>query len=167
MRVVQLIIMIMGRICISALFLLSAINKVIDWQATERGLVSLLCDWHAYVSNYGAIQKFFAAILPWVPAILVVATVLELLGGLLILFGIKPRIGAFLLVIFFVPATILLHQFWFLEGIKRELQMVMFVKNIAILGGLLYILALGTKLPSNSGHSINRQLLMSHHDDDD
>jgi len=147
MRVVQAILIWIGRIFISALFILSAINKVIDWQATERGLVSLLCDWHVYVSHFPTWQSFFGMVLPWVPALLVIATVIELLGGLLVLLGIKPRLGAFLLIIFFIPSTILLHQFWFLDGIKKDMQMVMFVKNIAILGGLLFVLAFGGKLP--------------------
>jgi putative oxidoreductase len=150
MRLVQVALCLLGRVFLSALFIISAINKVIDWQATERGLVSLLCDWHAFVSHSSFLQNFFSGILPWVPAILVATTVLELVGGLLIFTNIKPRFGSFLLIIFFIPATILLHQFWFLEGIKKELQMIMFTKNIAILGGLLYILAFGGKLPTDN-----------------
>lgn len=154
MRVIQSIVIILGRICLSGLFIISAIYKVIDWQATERGLVSLICDWHAYVSFSASLQKFFSALLPWVPVVLVIITVLELIGGLLVLFGIKPRLGAFFLILFFIPATILVHQFWFLEGIKREMQMILFTKNIAILGGLLYILGFGGSIEKKRGPEI-------------
>ena len=136
-----------GRLCISGVFLISAGTKIFDWQDTERSLVSLLYDWHSYVSFSVPLQKFFSLIMPWASIILVLTVLIELLGGLLILFGLKPRFGAFLLIIFLIPATIFFHQFWFLEGIRREMQIILFMKNVAILGGMFYVLVFGTKVP--------------------
>ena len=145
MRILKLIVTFFGRLFLSVIFILSAINKIIDWQNTERGLVALFCDWHSYVTT-PIWQKFFSLLLPWCPFILVVVTVLELIGGVLVLIGYRARLGAILLLLFFIPITIFFHQFWFLEGIKRELQMIMFTKNIAILGGLLYVAIFGGSL---------------------
>lgn len=146
MRGFQFILGILGRICLSLIFIISAINKIFDWAATEKGLVNVLCDWHTYLGYSESLQVCFSNVMPWAPAILVIATAVELLGGLLVLFGVKTRFGAFLLIILLIPVTILFHQFWYLEGGKRDLQIVMFLKNLAILGGLLYVLAYGNRI---------------------
>ena len=145
MKIFQNFFLFFGRLFLSIIFILSAINKVLHWQATERCLVALLCDWHSYLSNNLFFQKIFTFLLPWVPAILVVITAIELLGGLLVFFGLKVRFGAFLLICFLLPATVMLHHFWFVEEGKKEIEMVLFLKNIAILGGLFYLLAIGKK----------------------
>lgn len=141
----QLFFIISGRIFIGLLFILSAINKVINWQETERGLSDLLCDWQSYVSFSISLQYFFTTLLQWVPTVLLVITIAELFGGLLVFFGVKVRIGAILLILFLIPTTVLFHHFWFLAGMKREMHMIQFFKNIAILGSLFYILACGDR----------------------
>jgi len=145
MRTLQALIGFLGRTCVSIIFISSAFHKILDWQATERGLFSLLCDWQIYVSYSLELQRFFGSLLQWVPSILVVVTAIELIGGFMVLLGLKPRLGAFFLLIFFVPITILFHQFWFLEGIRREMQITIFLKNIAIMGALLIIIAFNGK----------------------
>jgi putative oxidoreductase len=144
MRILQLILNFIGRLFLSVLFILSAVNKILDWQNTERGLVALLCDWNGYV-KIALLKSTLTSLMSWVPLILVIITALELIGGLLILFGIKTRLGAFLLILFFVPVTILFHHFWFLDGQAKEIQYLMFLKNIAVLGGLFLVLAHGSK----------------------
>jgi putative oxidoreductase len=88
--------------------------------------------------------------IPFSPILLLVATLFELLGGLSVLLGAKENMGAALLVLFLIPTTILMHQFWFIEGAARELQMIHFLKNLAILGGLLMIILQGTEKSKNS-----------------
>ena len=144
MRMTQIVLIFLGRICISLIFILSAIHKIFDWQGTERGLINILCDWQGYAK--GGMEEFFMSILPWVPAFLVFSVVVELLGGLMLLLGIKGRLGAFLLLFFTAITTVIFHQFWYLEGLKREMEFVLFLKNTAIMGGLLFVLAYGTKL---------------------
>ncbi len=60
-----------------------------------------------------------------------------------LLLGFKARVGAVLLIIFLIPATLIFHNFWAFEGMERQMQMIMFMKNLAILGGLLLVLGLG------------------------
>lgn len=66
--------------------------------------------------------------------------VLELLGGLSILIGFETRIGALLIILFLVPVTFTLHQFWKeKDPMMKQMEMVMFLKNIAMIGGALIL----------------------------
>ncbi len=114
----------LGRIGLSAIFLLSGVNKITNWE--------------------GTVQYMQSKDLPMVPLLLAGAIVFELVGGLSVLVGYKGRLGAVLLILFLIPATVLFHNFWALEGEQQQLQMIMFLKNLAILGGLLLVVAHGS-----------------------
>ena len=65
-------------------------------------------------------------------------------GGLSILFGYKAKIGAWMLVLFLVPVTFMMHRFWGVSDPQAaQMQMIMFMKNISILGGALLITQFG------------------------
>lgn len=150
MHIIQIFFIFLARIFLSSVFILAAVHKIIDWQETEHGVVYTLCDWLSYVHHSEGLQGFFSGLLEWVPTLLGIAIVVELLGGISILLGYKPRLGAALLILFLIPTTIFFHNFWFLEGARRDIQVVMFVKNLAILGGLFYVLVFGTKVQSST-----------------
>ncbi len=86
--------------------------------------------------------------MPVVPFFLIMAIIFELLGGLSVLLGYKAKFGAWLLIIFLIPTTLIFHNFWGLEDPDRQVQVIMFMKNLAILGGLFIIAALGAGKPS-------------------
>jgi putative oxidoreductase len=70
--------------------------------------------------------------------------VLALAGGLSILLGYRAKIGAWLIALFLVPVTFMMHKFWTVhDPMMAQIQMVMFMKNIAILGGALLISQFG------------------------
>jgi putative oxidoreductase len=75
------------------------------------------------------------------PDILVpLSGVIALLGGLSILFGYHTRIGAWLLVIFLVPVTLMMHNFWAVADPAASLiERAMFMRNVTMLGGALLI----------------------------
>lgn len=79
-----------------------------------------------------------------IPLYLYGAATIEAIGGLFLFFGCKARLGAILLLVFIVPVTYIFHDFWILEGADRQMQMILFSKNLAIFGGLLYILSCGS-----------------------
>jgi len=63
---------------------------------------------------------------------------LALLGGLSIALGYKARWGAIALVAFLVPVTVTMHNFWAVtDPMMQQLQMSMFMKNLALIGGAL------------------------------
>ena len=64
--------------------------------------------------------------------------ILALLGGLSILLGYKARWGGIALVAFLAPVTLMMHKFWAVsDPMMHQLQMVMFMKNVALIGGAL------------------------------
>jgi len=70
--------------------------------------------------------------------------ILALLGALSILLGYRARLGAWLIVIFLVGVTPM-HKFWGIsDPTMQQMQMIMFMKNLAMLGGALLITQFGT-----------------------
>jgi putative oxidoreductase len=70
--------------------------------------------------------------------------VIALLGGLSILLGYRAKLGAWLIVLFLVPVTVLLHNFWAVKDpFMAQMQMAMFMKNVSMLGGALLITQMG------------------------
>jgi putative oxidoreductase len=64
--------------------------------------------------------------------------VLALLGGLSIAFGYRAKWGAWLIVLFLVPVTVMMHAFWKVhDPMMFQMQMAMFMKNVSMLGGAL------------------------------
>src|SRR5271165_5674368 len=73
--------------------------------------------------------------------------VLAIAGGLSILLGYHARIGAWLLVLFLVAVTPMMHNFWAVKDpMMAQMQMVMFLKNLSMLGGALLISQFGPGL---------------------
>lgn len=112
-----------GRILIAAIFVLSGVGKVTDFNATADMMAG----------------KGFP--LAWL--FLTGAIAFELLGGLSLLLGYFTRWGAWLLILFLIPTTLLFHNFWSFTGGEAQMQMINFLKNLAILGGLGYVAAYG------------------------
>lgn len=108
----------LARIFLSAIFIWSGTNKILNPVSTQENM-----------SAHGMPLTLF---------FLVGAIALEILGGLSILLGIKTRWGAALLIVFLVPATLIFHT-----DFSTELEQAMFLKNLAMLGGLLMLIQYG------------------------
>lgn len=82
------------------------------------------------------------------PEISVIGTgVLMFLGGLAVITDFKPVLGMWLLVLFMVPTTFLMHTFWKeTDPQARMREEIGFTKNLAIIGALLMMIALGSML---------------------
>jgi putative oxidoreductase len=113
-----------GRILITAIFLISGYHKIIGF-AEVSGMTA----------NMG---------MPFPDLLVVGAIVFELGGGLMVLLGWYARWGALLLFIFTIPATLMFHNFWALGPADYQNQLIHFQKNLAILGGLAIIMAVGS-----------------------
>lgn len=71
--------------------------------------------------------------------------VLALVGGLSILLGYHAKIGAWLIALFLVGVTPMMHKFWIVpDPMMHQLQMIMFMKNVSMLGGALLITQFGS-----------------------
>ena len=70
--------------------------------------------------------------------------VLAFAGGLSILLGYRAKLGAWLLVLFLVPVTVMMHNFWAVrDPMMAQMHMGMFMKNVAMLGSALLISQFG------------------------
>ena len=73
-----------------------------------------------------------------------VSGLLAIIGGLSILLGYRPKIGAWLIVLFLALVTPAMHKFWTVtDPMMAQIQMIMFFKNISMLGGALLISQFG------------------------
>ena len=71
--------------------------------------------------------------------------IMALVGGLSILLGYKSRWGAVLIILFLIPVTIAMHNFWAVtDPMMKQIQMIRFLKNVSMLGTALMILYFGT-----------------------
>jgi putative oxidoreductase len=71
-----------------------------------------------------------------VPFFLAAAVALELAAGVALLVGWYARPAAAALILFLVPTTLIFHDFWQYEGRAQQEQMIHFMKNLGLLGGL-------------------------------
>jgi putative oxidoreductase len=70
--------------------------------------------------------------------------VLAMAGGLSILLGYRAKAGAWLIALFLVPVTLMLHKFWAVhDPMMAQIQMAMFMKNVSMLGGAFLISQFG------------------------
>ena len=107
----------LGRLGLSAIFLMSALGKIADFDGTQ-----------AYMASAG---------MPFTAFFLVGAILLQTTGGLSLLLGYQVRWGVLALLIFLVPATLIFHAFWAMPPEMQQMQMINFMKNLAIGGALL------------------------------
>jgi putative oxidoreductase len=77
-----------------------------------------------------------------VPVLITAARALQLIAGSGLILGIYPRISAFALLLFLIPATLMAHAFWLTMGTTLYMvQLINFFKNVCMAGGLIFIIA--------------------------
>ena len=70
--------------------------------------------------------------------------VIAIAGGLSVALGYQAKLGAWLLVLFLVPVTLAMHNFWTVtDPMMRGMQMALFMKNVSMLGAALLIAYFG------------------------
>ena len=107
-----------ARILISALFLLNGVFKINNYDGTV-----------GWMEGFG------------IPGILIIpAIILEIVGPILIILGYKTKIAAGLLSLFCIATAVI-----FYNDFSDKMQLVSFLKNIALAGGFLFIFINGTK----------------------
>lgn len=112
-----------GRILIAVLFIPAGFGKLTGFAGTV-----------GYIGSAGLPLPQLGAAL---------AIVVELGLGLALLVGFKTRIAAAVLAVFTLAASFFFHNYWALPADKAMVQQLMFMKNVAITGGLLAFVAFG------------------------
>src|SRR5262245_21702586 len=97
------------------------------------------------IPNFETVSQFMAAEgVPMPRLMLVGAIVFLIVGGISLIVGYKARFGAALLLVFLVLATYFFHDFWTVSDPKaQQEQMIQFMKNLALIGAMLLIVANG------------------------
>jgi len=112
-----------GRIFLAVIFLVSGFGKIGGF----AGLIGQIA------SKGFPLPEAFAA-----------ATIaIELGAGLMLVFGWKARWAAFLLAVFTAIVTLFFHNFWAMPEAQRPMQQIQFMKNLAVIGGLMFVMAFG------------------------
>jgi len=92
-----------------------------------------------------AVESAAAHGVPFPQVLAPLSGILALAGGLSVLLGYHARFGAFLLLLFLVPVTLVMHRFWGLSDPHvAALQRVMFLKNLSMIGGALVLMYYGS-----------------------
>ncbi len=103
--------------------------------------IFIIGGWGAFSNPGGRPKKVAAAGIPQPEQAVVLNGALMVLAGLLLCLGIAPRVAATLLIGSMIPTTIVGHPFWKEEsGPEREHQLIQFLKNLGLIGGLLMVL---------------------------
>ncbi len=81
---------------------------------------------------------------PMASVVVPLSGLMALVGGLSILVGYSARYGAWLIVFFLVPVTLIMHRFWGIPNpAMAQVQQIMFMKNLSMLGAALLIAYFG------------------------
>ncbi|MDX2088550.1 MAG: DoxX family protein [Kofleriaceae bacterium] len=101
---------------------------------------------HAVITHFtsGAISAASAHGVPLATLVVPLAGILAAVGGVMILFGYRAKFGAFLLLLFLVPVTFVMHDFWNVnDATQAAMQRVQFLKNTSLVGATLLIMYYG------------------------
>jgi putative oxidoreductase len=94
--------------------------------------------------SHAEIEYAARAGVPMANILVPLAGVLALVGGLMVLIGFYARIGALILIVFLLPVTLAMHQFWHVSDLaQRQVQMAMFMKNVSLMGAAIYMTYFG------------------------
>ena len=111
--------LVLGRVLLSAIFILSGLGKLPHFN-----------DIAGMMAGKG---------IPLATVALVISLFVEIGGGLMVLTGFKAKYAALVMAVWLVPVTLVFHHFWGIPAAQQQDQMVNFLKNVAIMGGLLVL----------------------------
>lgn len=117
-----------GRAFLGALFLISGLFKIVGFAGVA-----------GWMTSSG---------LPAAEILLTLTIAIEVIGGLMLVIGWQARRAALMLAVFLVPVTIVFHGFWNADAAQFNDQLTAFLKNLAILGGMLLVADRSAVVPS-------------------
>ena len=108
-----------GRVLLGLMFLVSGVHKIADPHGTQQYMIMMGMTWMTTLFYIGAVT-------------------VEVAGSLSLLLGYRARAAAWLLFLFMIPTTLIFHT-----NFGDPNQMIHFLKNVSIMGGLLYVARYG------------------------
>src|SRR5262245_33902000 len=123
MQMARLYCPLIGRVLLALIFVHSGFGKIAGFSKVAAGMA--------------------AKGVPFAELALVVSIVVEILGGIMLVFGCKARWGALALFLSLVPVTLLSHNFCALALAQYHNQFNHFMKNLGLMGAMLLVMAFG------------------------
>jgi putative oxidoreductase len=114
---------VIGRVLLALMFVMSGINKLGNLGGTA-----------GYIASGGLPAPMLLAVL---------AGLLEVVAGIALAVGFQARWAALALAIFTLIASVFFHAFWSVPADQAFVQQLMFMKNLAVAGGMFVVAALG------------------------
>lgn len=113
----------LARLLLALMFVLGGIGKFANLDGTA-----------GYIASAG---------LPLASLLAPASALLELGGGLALIVGFQARWAALALALFTLLASVLFHRFWTVPPAQAMVAQLLFMKNIAVTGGMLMVVAMG------------------------
>ncbi|MEO6421370.1 MAG: DoxX family protein [Candidatus Nitrotoga sp.] len=113
-----------GRVLIALIFVMAGFSKIDGFDGTV-----------GYIESKG---------LPMPQVLAIGAILVELGGGILLIVGRNARLAAAALFVFTAMTAIFFHNFWSVPPDEAQNQMIVFMKNVSMMGGLLYVVVHGS-----------------------
>lgn len=125
----------LGRLLVGGMYLSAGVNNLVNLGANA-----------GYAASKGV---------PAPGLLVALASTLLVIGGISLLTGFQPRVGVAAVLLFLVPVTLVMHNFWAMQGFQADLEMHSFLGNVALAGSALMFLL----IPQPWAHSVDRWLL--------
>jgi len=117
------ILLLLGRILFSLIFLMAIMGHF-----SSQSI--------AYAASQGV---------PMASLLVPLSGIMSLVGALSIILGYKAKMSAWLIILFLIPVTFMMHKFWAIaDASMMQMQMAFFMKNLSMLGGALIITHFGS-----------------------
>lgn len=114
-----------ARILLSGIFIYEAVDTIIFYHETKAKMTAFSLVWQQDL-------------------LLIVSITILIIGGILILLGYRVALGGFLLLAYWLPVTFIAHSFWAFPDDQVRLEALIFVKNLAITGGVMLLMINGS-----------------------
>jgi len=124
MEIVRMYGPLVGRVLLVLIFIIAGVGKITGFDGTV-----------GYMQAYN---------MPAPQILAVLAIIIEVGGGIMVAVGWKARWGAAALFIFVLIASFVFHAFWAVPADQVQMQRIMFLKNLSMMGGLLYVIVYGS-----------------------
>jgi putative oxidoreductase len=116
-------VVVVARVLLALMFVLAGFSKFAGLAGTA-----------GYIASKG---------LPMPMVLAVLTAIVEVVGGIALIVGFQARIAALALALFTIAASFLFHNFWAMPADQAFVNQLMFMKNLAVAGGLLFVFSLG------------------------
>jgi putative oxidoreductase len=130
--------LLLGRFAMAILFLPHGIDKLFNYNKFAASMI--------------AKSLPFGIALPFPELMIILAVAIEVAGPILLIFGMQTRWVSLVMIAFLIMATLTTHRYWEFEDPARAMQSGQFYKNLALIGGLLFLYVSGAGRYSWDGY---------------